>query len=84
MLSKCCNPECEAPFDYREGRLIRLSRTLPGGEPGENQRKIKHFWLCGKCAALYILEYEAGLNLKEKLRDRVITLENLPPLISAA
>jgi hypothetical protein len=84
MLSKCSNPDCQAPFDYREGRLVRHSRTLPGGRPGEIQRVIKHFWLCGKCAALYLLEYESGMNIKLKLRDRILTEEDLPLLISAA
>jgi hypothetical protein len=80
MLSKCSNPECEIPFNHREGRLIRLSRAPTGDSP----RLIKHFWLCGKCAALYFLEHESGTNVKLKLRDRLLIEDSLPPLISAA
>lgn len=80
MLSKCSNPECEAQFDYREGRLIRLSKTLTGHESGETHRVIKHFWLCGECAALYVVEYESGLRLKVKLLDRIMSLEDLRPV----
>ena len=25
---KCCNPLCDAPFDYRQGRLVRFSEAI--------------------------------------------------------
>ena len=70
MIAKCCNPECEAPFNYREGRLIRFSRKLTDGKPTTNQIFIQHFWLCGKCAELYVFEYEPGSSIKIKPRHR--------------
>lgn len=33
MFMKCCNPNCETPFDYRRGRLIRISRAIGGMLP---------------------------------------------------
>ena len=84
MLAKCCNPGCEAPFDYREGRLIRFSRTLSSGQPAENQRLIEHFWLCGKCAGLYVFEYESGINIKIKPRCRELSEKHLSHFNSAA
>ena len=66
MLIKCCNPKCEAPFDYREGRLIRFSGNSANGKTLENHPLIRHFWLCGKCAGLYVFEYESGITVKNK------------------
>lgn len=84
MFMKCCNPECEEPFDYREGRLIRFSRTLSNGNPAENQRLIQHFWLCGKCSGLYVFECESGMAVKIKPRDQELSEENLSHFVSAA
>jgi len=84
MLAKCCNPECEVPFDYREGRLIRFSRTLSSGQPAENQRLIEHFWLCGKCAGLYVFEYESGISVRIKPRRQESSAEKLSYFVSAA
>jgi hypothetical protein len=84
MLIKCCNPKCEAPFDYREGRLIRFSRTLSSGQPAENQRLIEHFWLCGKCAGLYVFEYQSGISVKIKPRHQELSKENTSYFVSAA
>jgi hypothetical protein len=70
MIAKCCNPECEAPFAYREGRLIRFSRKLTDGKSTKNHTLIQHFWLCRKCAELYVFEYESGSNIKIKPRHQ--------------
>jgi len=83
MLIKCCNPECEAPFDYRVGRLIRFSRTM-SDENYEDQHMIQHFWLCGKCAGLYAFEYESGTGVKIKLRGQELSEGNLSHFVSAA
>jgi hypothetical protein len=61
MLSTCANPACQASFQYfREGRLYRfeLSPTANGTSmAGDNKppRKVEHFWLCGRCAAIMTL-----------------------------
>jgi hypothetical protein len=83
MLARCCNPECEVPFDYREGRLMRFSRTLPG-ETSENQRVIQHFWLCGKCTGQYVFEWESGISVKLKPRRQDSPEENVSYFVSAA
>jgi len=66
MIEKCSNPDCDSPFDYREGRLIRFSPTdtkFPG-----QCRYVEHFWLCGKCSERYVLAYERGAGMKIGLR----------------
>lgn len=66
---KCCNPECEVPFNYREGRLIRLSRSSNHGKSVGNQSCVRHFWLCRECAPLYTFEYDSAMNVKLKRRE---------------
>jgi hypothetical protein len=84
MLTKCCNPGCEAPFDHREGRLIRFSRMLSSGQPAENQCLIEHLWLCGKCAELYVFEYESEINVKIKQRHQELSEAKSSSFVSAA
>jgi hypothetical protein len=62
MFSVCANPDCQAPFDYRRGRLFRFEKH----HPGANSRSLQHFWLCALCSRLYTLEYrgEAGVLIK--------------------
>jgi len=69
MFIKCCNPECQAPFDHRHGRLVRFSTSPAEGKPSTNQPSIQHFWLCGKCAGIFIFEFESGLSVRIKPRD---------------
>jgi hypothetical protein len=59
MVLKCANPECSSQFDYREGQLIRAPRRRTAGDVDKSV-EIKHFWLCGRCATLYVLEYRKG------------------------
>ena len=66
---KCCNPECQAPFDYREGRLIRLSKSSSYGDPSGKQSSVRHFWLCRKCAPLYTFECDSAMNVQLKRRN---------------
>jgi hypothetical protein len=59
MLLTCANPECSSQFDYREGQLIRAPKRRTAGDL-DKPSEIKHFWLCGRCATLYVLEYRKG------------------------
>ena len=66
MFEKCLNPDCDLPFDYREGRLIRFCST-EAKSPAE-RHCVEHFWLCGKCAERYVFAYERGAGMKIRLR----------------
>jgi hypothetical protein len=70
MIKKCCNPECDTPFDYREGRLIRVSRTPSNGQSSMCQSFILHFWLCGNCTEQYVLDHDSEMNVKIEPRDK--------------
>jgi len=68
MLSTCANPECSMEFDYREGKLFRFHKNHAPGEPRPNTHCVQHFWLCGRCAATYTLDYceTTGVLLRTK------------------
>ena len=57
MSMKCCNPLCNALFDYRQGRLVRFSETITHADTLKAQVRIQHFWLCAKCAEIYVFEH---------------------------
>jgi len=75
---------CEAPFDYREGRLIRFSSKRTNDKPSGNQPLIQHFWLCGTCAAKFIFVCESGITVKIKPRQQELSEEYLSHFVSAA
>jgi hypothetical protein len=66
MFEKCSNPDCGLPFDYREGRLIRIFATEAKSAKGHHH--VEHFWLCGKCSERYVFAYERGVGMKIRLR----------------
>jgi hypothetical protein len=68
MLEKCSNLDCDLPFDYREGRLIRFC-PADAKSPGQ-YRCVEHFWLCGKCSERYGLAYERGAGMKNRVGCR--------------
>jgi hypothetical protein len=76
MLIKCCNPECQAPIDYRQGRLMRFTGTPSSGNDPKNRHRIQHYWLCGKCAELYVFDFESGTGVKLKPREQESSVEN--------
>jgi hypothetical protein len=84
MIRKCCNPACEVPFDHRQGRLVRFSSKPANDKPAEKYSSIQHFWLCGKCADLFVFESESGITLKIKPRHQELSRENLSFFVTAA
>ena len=70
MFAKCSNFACGAPFNYREGQLIRSCGSPLDGQSPADQYRVEHFWLCGSCSKLYVFEYQLGAGVKIKLRVR--------------
>ncbi len=56
MVNHCANPQCCKPLHYlREGRVYVFDVTTPS--PGERgARRMEHFWLCGTCSEMFLLE----------------------------
>jgi hypothetical protein len=78
MFAKCSNVDCGAPFDYREGQLIRSCGSPLNRQSPADQYYVEHFWLCGSCSKLYVFEYQLGAAVKIKLR--VTELRERPAL----
>jgi len=61
MVSRCANPECQAPFLYlREGQLFATHRILH-----DDHESVEYFWLCGYCSTLLRVEtaLDGAMNL---------------------
>jgi hypothetical protein len=57
----CRNPECSAPFNFRQGRFFRFYGNHPKGDTTSmNHYFLKHLWLCKHCTEIYTLEYQEG------------------------
>jgi hypothetical protein len=63
MISECANPQCRAEFDYRQGEFFRFHKELQDDGRPANTHSVQHFWLCGRCAGMYRLEYAQGKGI---------------------
>ena len=64
MFANCSNSDCGVPFDYREGQLVRFCKSSLDGQSPVDQYCVEHFWLCGSCSKLYVLEYKLGEGVR--------------------
>jgi hypothetical protein len=73
MVNNCANPKCAKPLHYlREGRVFVFdvqedrSGKITGGKQGHH---LEHYWLCGACSQLFMVEYESekGVRLVPRL-----------------
>jgi hypothetical protein len=81
MVSHCANPNCAKPLHYlREGRIFVFD--MPGkdnGGGGRQSRRMEHFWLCGACSQIMVMEQSAdGVRAVPRTRrllemDMVVT-----------
>ena len=71
MFSACANPDCQVPFDYRQGRLFRFHKDHLAGEKPPNTHSVQHFWLCSVCCGIYTLEYRDGYGVLIKVRPEI-------------
>src|SRR5580692_5780719 len=72
MYLKCAHPECNADFDYGQGRFYRFQQIPTQGSPPANSHSVKHFWLCTRCCETFTIDYQKGLGVI--LRQRLETL----------
>ncbi|HZD75830.1 MAG TPA: hypothetical protein VE218_02420 [Acidobacteriaceae bacterium] len=71
MVNHCANPQCCKPLHYlREGRVYVFDVTQPVSGSGERTaRRMEHFWLCGACSEVYLLE---------QVEDRTVRISPRP------
>ena len=68
MVNNCANPKCDKPLHYlREGRVFvfEVQDDRSGKITGSKQsHRIEHYWLCGACSRLFVIEYERGKGVR--------------------
>ena len=74
MISRCANPACLAEFHHREGRLFRFPKRAKGH--CANTHSVQHFWLCGRCAKSYSLEYIENRGVALRPGERQSSIES--------
>ena len=73
MVNNCANPKCAKPLHYlREGRVFVFD--VQGDRSGKTNggktiHHLEHYWLCGECSRLFMVEYESekGVRLVPRL-----------------
>jgi len=71
MLAQCSIPDCGQPFNYREGRLIRVCKPRAvDSQSSKDEDSVEHLGLCARCSQLYALEFGREAGMKVKLRHR--------------
>lgn len=70
MMSKCANPDCQQPFDYRKGEFFRFHKEGYSGGAAANLHSVQHFWLCDDCRARFTLEYRKDHGVLLRLESQ--------------
>ncbi len=74
MVNNCANPQCNKPLHYlRDGRVFVFDVAGARiGPDGKRERQLEHYWLCGDCAPLMVVEYtpESGVMTRGKTASR--------------
>jgi hypothetical protein len=59
VIETCANPECGKILHYlREGRILTFAIVELRRDAGGVQRRVEHYWLCGRCSSLFTLKRE--------------------------
>ena len=86
VFSRCANPDCSAPFSYRQGQLFRFE-TSNSGSPAApaNAKSVRHFWLCKCCSETHGLEFHKDHGLLLVVRgSNVLAPKQKSRVIAAA
>jgi hypothetical protein len=84
MISKCANPDCAIPLDYRQGRFFRFHKSYPEGAGPANPHSVQHFWLCECCSGIYTLECRSSAGVVIKLHFGQLSKTDMFRPIAAA
>ena len=75
MVNQCANPQCAKPLHYlREGRVYIFDMPDTNA-PAESKRsrRMEHFWLCGPCSQLMLIEQTAeGVRVVQRPAMRLM------------
>jgi hypothetical protein len=77
MVNQCANPDCGKPLHYlRKGRIFVFDlpdRNVPA--PGGRQRRLQHFWLCGRCSETMVMEQTSEMKIRIAVKSRKVAFE---------
>jgi hypothetical protein len=70
VIDQCANPRCNKPLHYlREGRIFVFDLPDPNlPTPGGRARRLQHYWLCGACAEIMVLEQTSEMEIRVALK----------------
>jgi hypothetical protein len=85
MLNQCANPGCSTRFRrLQDGKLflveVKVAEASPSSRAvGEAKpcRRLEHYWLCDRCAAVLTLSFEhergvVAVPLVQSLREKPV------------
>jgi hypothetical protein len=83
MVNQCANPNCCKPLHYlREGRIFVFDLPDPSTPaPGGRARRLQHFWLCGPCSEIMVMEQTSEMEIQVRVKSSKVkagTIEILP------
>ena len=62
VIETCANPECGKILHYlREGRILTFAIPQLRLDSSGVQRRMEHYWLCGRCSSLFTLKREGDV-----------------------
>lgn len=74
MVNNCANPQCNKPLHYlRDGRIFVFDvQSAAVGPDGKRARHLEHYWLCGDCSPLLVVERDSdrGIHILPKGQHR--------------
>ena len=80
MVNHCANPQCCKPLHYlREGRVYVFDVTRPVANGERTPRRMEHFWLCGACSEVYLLEQGEDRTVRISARPKAPITANVVP-----
>jgi hypothetical protein len=78
MVNHCANPQCCKPLHYlREGRVYVFDVTRPAANGERTPRRMEHFWLCGACSEIYLLEQVEDRTVRISARPKAPITANV-------
>lgn len=76
MVNQCANPSCGKPLHYlREGRIFVFDLPdpdVPVPAPGGRARRLQHFWLCGPCSEIMVMEQTSEAEIRLAFKSRKV------------
>jgi len=82
MVDYCANPNCMKPLHYLREGIIYIFE-VPDSESGNRTgHQLEHYWLCGDCSAIHLLERTANQEIRLVPKHRSSYVRRSTPTIN--